>query len=76
MTGREKSPALALWRAELAAGVQTKLDFDPLWRSACLEAEAGEAGADGLAGRAALCRQLAAAVIVVARRRKRKRVPA
>jgi hypothetical protein len=72
---REKSPALRLWRAELQSGLRTATDLDPLWRAACLEAEAEEWEQDGLPKRAALLHQLAAALIVGAAERK-KRAPA
>lgn len=35
-------PALEAWRAELRAGMRTKLSFDPLWKAACEELNAIE----------------------------------
>jgi len=37
-----RTPALDLWRKELAAGARTKTTFDVLWKAACLEAAALE----------------------------------
>ncbi|HEV8355679.1 MAG TPA: hypothetical protein VGQ17_02830 [Gemmatimonadales bacterium] len=65
-----RSPALRLWRAELAAGVRTTTTFDALWRGACLEIEAEEWDRDGLPERASKLRKLAAALIVAAAERK------
>jgi len=51
---RARSPALDVWRKELAAGLRTATTFDPLWRAACWEAAAKEADSSqqlDLAGR-------------------------
>jgi hypothetical protein len=40
--GPFRTPALDLWRQELAAGQRTTTTFDPLWRAACAEAAALE----------------------------------
>jgi len=37
-----KTPALDLWRKELAAGTRKKTNNDTLWRAACAEAAALE----------------------------------
>lgn len=37
-----KTPALDLWRKELAAGARTTATFDALWKAACAEAAARE----------------------------------
>jgi len=42
------TPALDLWRRELAAGLRTPETFDPLWRAACAELNALEAVGAGL----------------------------
>jgi hypothetical protein len=49
---RPTYPALAAWRAELAAGKRTATTFDDLWRAACAEQSAIEFEQDGLPGRA------------------------
>lgn len=35
-----RTPALDAWRRELRNGERTRHTFDPLWRAACLEANA------------------------------------
>ena len=42
-----KTPALDLWRRELAQGTRTHNTFDPLWQAACCEMNAHKAEADG-----------------------------
>ncbi len=42
-------PALTAWRRELAAGKRTATTFDALWRAACGEMNALEAGDPKLA---------------------------
>jgi hypothetical protein len=44
-----KTPALTVWRRELAAGKRTKYTFDALWRAACEEMNALEAPTPALA---------------------------
>lgn len=56
-------PALATWRAELAAGQRTAHTFDALYRAASAETHALEAEANGLPGIAAGCRRDAREII-------------
>jgi hypothetical protein len=58
------SPALSLWRAEVASGVRTRATIDPLFRAACLESEALGWDRFGVPYMAAKCRAAACAVIV------------
>ena len=48
MSGRVRTPALALWRAELERGERTRTTLDPLRRAACADMNALEAEADGM----------------------------
>ncbi len=50
-----KTPALDLWRRELAAGRRTAVTFDPLWKAACAEQCAIEFTATGLPSLAESC---------------------
>ena len=58
-----RSPALALWRRELAAGLRSPTTFDDLWRAASAEQLAEDLEAQGLPANALSRRREAAEVI-------------
>jgi hypothetical protein len=58
-----RSPALALWRGELAAGLRTLTTLDDLWRAASAEQLAEDIEADGVPANAVARRQEAAAIV-------------
>ena len=58
-----RTPALDAWRRELAAGERTATTFDALWRAACEDMNALEAGRAGLIGTSARCRREAQEII-------------
>lgn len=61
--GSRRSPALTLWRRELAAALRTRTTFDDLWRAACAEQLAEDMEADGVPTNAVARRKEAAAII-------------
>lgn len=67
-----KDRALALWWAELSAGVRTRFTFDSLFKAACLEARAKDCDAAGQHRAATADRSEAAALISMLRPTERR----
>jgi hypothetical protein len=63
-----RTPALEAWRAELAAGERSAVDFDPLWRAACCDQWSADFLSWGLPTIAAAFREDARRILMAAAR--------